>query len=112
MGFPEETLVSLATAGFLFDVGKAEIPEEILNAPNQLDKEVFWSVKKHVESSLRIAEEAGITDHDVLETIATHHERFDGSGYPSGLLRTKIPLFGRMLPSYGLLLPLAGEGGA
>lgn len=96
MGFPEETLVSLATGGFLFDVGKAEIPEDVLNAPDQLDKEVMWSVKKHVESSLRIAEEAGIHDHDVLEMIATHHERFDGSGYPNGLLRTKIPLFGRM----------------
>jgi HD-GYP domain-containing protein (c-di-GMP phosphodiesterase class II) len=96
MGFPEETLVSLATGGFLFDVGKAELPEEVLNAPDQLDKEVFWSVKKHVESSLRIAEEAGIHDHDVMEMIATHHERFDGSGYPTGMLRTKIPLFGRM----------------
>jgi HD-GYP domain-containing protein (c-di-GMP phosphodiesterase class II) len=96
MGFPEPILVSLATGGFLLDVGKAELPEEILNAPDQLDKEVMWSVKKHVEGSLRICEEAGIADHDVREMIATHHERFDGSGYPSGLLRTKIPLFGRM----------------
>jgi HD-GYP domain-containing protein (c-di-GMP phosphodiesterase class II) len=96
MGFPEEILVSLATGGFLLDVGKAELPEEVLNHPNQLDKEVFWSVKKHVESSLRITEEAGIHNPDVLEMIATHHERFDGSGYPHGLMRTKIPLFGRM----------------
>jgi HD-GYP domain-containing protein (c-di-GMP phosphodiesterase class II) len=96
MGFPEPILASLATGGFMLDVGKAELPEEMLNHPDQLDKEVFWSVKKHVESSLRITEEAGIVDHDVLEMIATHHERFDGSGYPSGLLRTKIPLCGRM----------------
>jgi HD-GYP domain-containing protein (c-di-GMP phosphodiesterase class II) len=96
MGFPEQVLVSLATGGFLLDVGKAELPEEILNAPDQLDKEVFWSVKKHVEGSLRICEEADIHNPDVREMIATHHERFDGSGYPSGLMRTKIPLFGRM----------------
>lgn len=96
MGFPEPVLVSLATGGFLLDVGKAELPEEVLNHPNQLDKEVMWSVKKHVEGSLRICEEAGIQDPDVREMIATHHERFDGSGYPSGLLRTRIPLFGRM----------------
>jgi HD-GYP domain-containing protein (c-di-GMP phosphodiesterase class II) len=96
MGFPEPVLVSLATGGFLLDVGKAELPEEVLNHPNQLDKEEMWSVKKHVEGSLRICEEAGIHDPDVKEMIATHHERFDGSGYPSGLLRTKIPLFGRM----------------
>ena len=81
-----------ATRAMLSDTS----PEEVLNAPDQLDKEVFWSVKKHVEGSLRIAGEAGIDDHDVMEMIATHHERFDGSGYPNGLLRTRIPLFGRM----------------
>jgi HD-GYP domain-containing protein (c-di-GMP phosphodiesterase class II) len=96
MGFPEPVLVSLATGGFLLDVGKAELPEEVLNAPNQLDKEVMWAVKKHVEGSLRICEEAGIHNPDVREMIATHHERFDGSGYPAGMMRTKIPLFGRM----------------
>jgi HD-GYP domain-containing protein (c-di-GMP phosphodiesterase class II) len=96
MGFPEQILVSLATGGFMMDVGKAELPEEVLNAPDQLDKEVMWSVKKHVEGSLRICEEAGIDNPDVRDIIAFHHERFDGSGYPNGLLRTKIPLFGRM----------------
>jgi HD-GYP domain-containing protein (c-di-GMP phosphodiesterase class II) len=96
MGFPEQVLVSLATGGFLLDVGKAELPEDVLNHPNQLDKEVFWSVKKHVEGSLRICEDAGIHHPDVREMIATHHERMDGSGYPNGLVRTKIPLFGRM----------------
>jgi HD-GYP domain-containing protein (c-di-GMP phosphodiesterase class II) len=96
MGFPEPILASLDTGGFMLDVGKAELPEEMVNHPDQLDKEVFWSMKKHVEGSLRITEEAGIDNVDVREMIATHHERFDGSGYPSGLMRTKIPLFGRM----------------
>jgi HD-GYP domain-containing protein (c-di-GMP phosphodiesterase class II) len=96
MGFPEEVLVNLATGGLLLDVGKAEIPDHILNAPDQLSKEVFWSVKKHVESSLRIMEEAGIRDHDVHDMIRSHHERFDGSGYPDGLVGTRIPLVARM----------------
>ena len=96
MGFPEEVLMSLATGGLLLDVGKAELPDSVLNAPDQMSKEVFWAMRKHVESSLRIMEEAGIRNVDVQDMIATHHERFDGSGYPNGLSGTRIPLFGRM----------------
>jgi HD-GYP domain-containing protein (c-di-GMP phosphodiesterase class II) len=96
MGFPEEVLMSLATGGLLLDVGKAELPDHVLNAPDQLSREVFWAVKKHVQSSLRIMEEAGIHNSDVHDMIASHHERFDGTGYPHLLSGTRIPLFGRM----------------
>jgi HD-GYP domain-containing protein (c-di-GMP phosphodiesterase class II) len=96
MGFPEGVLVNLATGGLLLDVGKAELPDHVLNAPDQLSKEVFWAVKKHVESSLRIMAEAGIHNVDVRDMIRCHHERFDGSGYPDALIGTAIPLFGRM----------------
>jgi HD-GYP domain-containing protein (c-di-GMP phosphodiesterase class II) len=96
MGFPEEILVTLATGGLLLDVGKAELPDAILNAPDQMSKTVSWAMRKHVQSSLRITEEAGIRNADVHDMIRTHHERFDGSGYPDRLLGTRIPLFGRM----------------
>jgi HD-GYP domain-containing protein (c-di-GMP phosphodiesterase class II) len=96
MGFPEEVLMNLATGGLLLDVGMTEIPEQVLGAPEPLSAEVFWSVKKHVLGSLRIMSEAGIHNTDVHAMIATHHERFDGSGYPDGLSGTQIPLFGRM----------------
>jgi HD-GYP domain-containing protein (c-di-GMP phosphodiesterase class II) len=96
MGFPEEVLMNLATGGLLLDVGMTEIPEQVLSAPCALTDEVFWAVKKHVQSSLRIMEEAGIHNSDVHDMIASHHERFDGSGYPNGLSGTRIPLFGRM----------------
>jgi len=96
MGFPEDVLMNLATGGLLLDVGMTEIPESILSAPYSLTDEVFWSVKKHVQGSLRIMAEAGIYNSDVHDMIASHHERFDGSGYPEGLSGTRIPLFGRM----------------
>jgi HD-GYP domain-containing protein (c-di-GMP phosphodiesterase class II) len=96
MGFPESVLMNLATGGLLLDVGKTEIPDSVLNAPEALADEAFWAMKKHVHSSLRIMTEAGIYDSDVHDMVATHHERFDGTGYPKGLSGTKIPLFGRM----------------
>jgi HD-GYP domain-containing protein (c-di-GMP phosphodiesterase class II) len=96
MGFPESVLLDLATGGLLLDVGMTEIPESVLNAAEPLSAETFWAVKKHVVGSLRIMEEAGIHNSDVRDMIATHHERFDGTGYPEGLSGTRIPLFGRM----------------
>lgn len=96
MGFPEDVLMNLATGGLLLDVGKVELSEEVLKAPDQLKEEVFWAVKKHVQSSLRIMAEAGIHNADVQDMVRSHHERFDGSGYPDKLSGTRIPLFGRM----------------
>ncbi len=96
MGFPTELLMSLATGGLLFDVGKAELPDQVLNAPDQMTREVSWSMRQHVQGSLRIMEEAGIHDAHVYDMVRWHHERFDGSGYPDGLAGTAIPLFARM----------------
>ncbi len=96
MGFPPELLGSLASGGLLLDVGKAELPDHVLNATEQLSPELFWSMKKHVQGSLRIMEEAGIVDAYVREMVLWHHERWDGSGYPDGLKGVQIPLFARM----------------
>jgi HD-GYP domain-containing protein (c-di-GMP phosphodiesterase class II) len=51
MGFPKDVLMNLATGGLLFDVGKAELPDHVLNAPDQMSKEVFWAMKKHVQTA-------------------------------------------------------------
>jgi HD-GYP domain-containing protein (c-di-GMP phosphodiesterase class II) len=96
MGFPPELLSSLATGGLLFDVGKAELPDSVLNAPDQLSNDVRWAMRKHVLGSLRIMEEAGIDDVNAHDMVRWHHERWDGSGYPDGLKGQEIPLFARM----------------
>ena len=96
MGFTEDVLVNLATGGLLMDVGKTEISDELLSKPDELTPAETDEVRKHVENSLRIIEEAGIHQSDVREMVLAHHERHDGSGYPDRLMRNQIPLFGRM----------------
>ncbi|MEO8161964.1 MAG: HD-GYP domain-containing protein [Arenimonas sp.] len=96
MGFPAELLSSLATGGMLLDVGKAELPDSVLNAPANLSPEAYWAMKKHVQGSLRIMQESGIHDQNVHDMVRWHHERWNGSGYPDGLAGQKIPLFARM----------------
>lgn len=96
MGFTEDVLVNLATGGLLMDIGKTEIDESLLAKPDALTADETEAVRKHVENSLRIIEEAGIHHADVREMVLTHHERHDGSGYPDKLMRNQIPLFGRM----------------
>ncbi len=96
MGFTEDVLINLATGGLLMDVGKTEISDDLLSKPDALTAAETEEVRKHVENSLRIIEEAGIHHADVREMVLAHHERHDGSGYPDRLMRNQIPLFGRM----------------
>ena len=96
MGFTEDVLLNLATGGLLMDIGKTEVDEVLLAKPEPLTADETEAVRKHVENSLRIIEEAGIHNADVREMVLTHHERHDGSGYPDRLMRNQIPLFGRM----------------
>lgn len=96
MGFPEDVLVDLATGGMLLDVGKAELPEDLLTHPGTLDDGQMQEVRRHVEHGLRIVRETGITSERVYQMVRTHHECYDGSGYPQHLREGAIPLVGRM----------------
>ncbi len=84
-------------AGLLFDIGKAAISKDILEKRDALTPQELHIARTHVNESIRMCKEAGITDTDVLDGIATHHERYDGSGYFKGLVGTQIPIIGRIL---------------
>jgi adenylate cyclase len=87
----------------LHDVGKIAIPDEILHKPGRLDPEEFAIMKQHVIYGRQIIEKLAERIHgdDILtmglELVATHHERWDGSGYPAGIAGEEIPLSGRIM---------------
>jgi HD-GYP domain-containing protein (c-di-GMP phosphodiesterase class II) len=96
MGLSRGELEDLGMGALLSDVGKMQVPEAILNKPGKLTEKEFEIVKKHVAYSVRIMQESGGFSKTAIATAATHHERFDGSGYPRGLKGLQIPVLGRM----------------
>ena len=97
IGLPKKELTLLSMDGMVLDIGKLKIPGAILNKTAQLSEREFTLVKKHVELSLKMVESSSRTlPQAVIDMIASHHERFNGSGYPRALQGTQIPLYARI----------------
>ena len=96
LGISSDTLDDLAIGALLCDIGKLRLPSEILNKPDRLTEAEFEEIKKHVVHSIEIMEEAGNMNRVAIEIAATHHERFDGSGYLRSMNGPQIPVLGRM----------------
>lgn len=96
LGLDEETLRQTAMGALLQDIGKARIPEDILQKPDRLTAfEMRW-IRRHVDESQAILEDSpGITDL-MLEIVTNHHERIDGTGYPHAVAGDSIPLHAQM----------------
>jgi diguanylate cyclase (GGDEF)-like protein len=78
------------------DIGKITIPDHVLYKPSKLNDEEYEIIKKHSEAGYKIIR--NITDSDfVSEAVLSHHEWYNGSGYPQGLKGENIPLFARIL---------------
>jgi putative nucleotidyltransferase with HDIG domain len=96
LGFDEEKIQELTLSGFLHDVGKIKIPDEILFKPGHLNEQEMTIMKEHVYYGMKVLVEMGIPD-SIITTIGEHHERLDGYGYPEGLRGDEITQFGRMI---------------
>ena len=98
MGMPQDFMEAIAIASAMHDVGKIGIPDSILLKAGPLTGEEFGIMKGHTVIGGRILSGSG---HMVLQMAAsialTHHERWDGSGYPQGLTGTDIPIEGRIV---------------
>jgi diguanylate cyclase (GGDEF)-like protein/putative nucleotidyltransferase with HDIG domain len=87
---------TLALAGLVHDVGKIAVPDRILRKPGRLTDAEYESVKKHVTYGVALI--GGVLhDEAVVEAIASHHERWDGRGYPNAMPGAQTPLLGRIM---------------
>lgn len=80
----------------LHDVGKIDIPAEILNKPGRLSAEEWALMRSHPEAGVELLKGIDFPD-DVVPVILSHHEKWDGTGYPHGLAGEAIPLVARIL---------------
>jgi putative nucleotidyltransferase with HDIG domain len=92
---PEEMDV-LHTAGLLHDIGKIGIRDEILLKPSRLNDEEYETIKTHSIIGANIVGQLGLWEKE-RQVIRGHHERYDGFGYPDGLIKEDIPLLARIL---------------
>jgi diguanylate cyclase (GGDEF)-like protein len=96
LGLDDAALADLRRAADLHDVGKVAIPDAILQAPRPLDETEWAYMREHASIGARILHAApGLAG--VADTVASHHERFDGTGYPAGLAGGDIPLGARII---------------
>ncbi|MBR0566931.1 HD-GYP domain-containing protein [Azoarcus sp. L1K30] len=96
LALPREIIHEIAIGALLHDVGKAKVPDAILNKPAKLTDAEFDKMKSHVvQSKVILLGTPGISD-IALDVAAQHHERFDGTGYPNKLKGEQISLYGQM----------------
>ncbi|MCK8061311.1 MULTISPECIES: HD-GYP domain-containing protein [unclassified Fusibacter] len=88
--FDEATVRDAAVAGLMHDIGKINIPDQILNKPSSLTAEEYKVMKTHATLGYVLLMNNGNMPHQVIAAVHHHHERYDGTGYPSGLVRNEI----------------------
>jgi diguanylate cyclase (GGDEF)-like protein/putative nucleotidyltransferase with HDIG domain len=96
LGMPENEIQGVKTAALLHDIGKLAVPEHILSKPGPLTAEEFQKIKAHPKIGADIISAVPFP-YPVAPLILSHHERWDGKGYPAGLKGEEIPLGARIL---------------
>ena len=96
IGLSDESIVALRRGGYLHDLGKIAVPDEILKKGSNLSPEEWQLIKKHPITGENICKPLKSL-RLVLPIIRYHHEHSDGTGYPDGLVKGEIPLLPRIL---------------
>ena len=95
-GNDKATALEFAEAAILHDLGKLSILDTILNKPGPLDADEYETIKQHPSTGSELLKR--YPDLELaMECAASHHERWDGTGYPQGIAGEKIPLIGRIV---------------
>ncbi len=96
LGFNHELMNEIGVAGLLHDIGKITLDETILNKRGLLDDDEWFQMKKHPETSYKILSSVnGLAT--TAEYVLSHHERWDGEGYPNKIGGDSIPYFSRII---------------
>jgi putative nucleotidyltransferase with HDIG domain len=108
MGLDHSLMQALLTAAFLHDIGKLAVPEHIINKPGKLTPEEFEKMKIHPVVGADILERVKFP-YPVVPIVRSHHEAWDGSGYPDGLKGEDIPIGARVLTAVDCFDALASD---
>ena len=95
LGWTDTDINNLKKAVTLHDIGKIGIPDQIWNKPTKLTDDEYVLVRKHTVIGAEILHDIKWIDH-LSEIVRSHHERYDGSGYPDGLVGEEIPIHARI----------------
>ena len=96
LGLSRDDIQTVKVAGLLHDIGKIGIPESILKKAGKLTNEEYEIMKSHVEKSIEMIHYLPNMNY-VIPAVVSHHERYDGKGYPRGIKGEEIPFLGRIL---------------
>ncbi len=91
-----KTIERVGLGGLLHDIGKMQVPKQILNKPGKLSEAEFAIMKNHVRYGCETLEKTPGISPIALSVAAEHHECYDGSGYPRGLKGDQISLYGQL----------------
>lgn len=97
MDLSYEETVLLGKMGFLHDIGKMRVSEQILNKPEKLSNQEFEEIKKHTLYGYELLKQTKDMNPHILSGTLYHHERLDGSGYPLKIHQDKIPYYVQIL---------------
>ena len=96
LGWTDQEIENIKSCAYLHDIGKIGIPDQILNKPGQLTDEEFNLIKQHPIIGQDILKDITIIPH-LGEVTRSHHEHYDGTGYPDGLKGNEIPIQARII---------------
>ncbi|HVO97144.1 MAG TPA: HD domain-containing phosphohydrolase [Bryobacteraceae bacterium] len=108
LGLNEEERNALRAASLLHDIGKLAVPEHIISKPGRLTPEEFEKMKIHPLVGAEILERVQFP-YPVVPIVRAHHEKWDGTGYPYGLVGEEIPIGARILAAVDCLDALASD---
>ena len=96
MGLNDDQVRTIYAAGLLHDIGKISVPEDILNKSGKLSPDEYRVMQTHVNSSIEMIRHLPEMDY-LVPAVLSHHEHWDGTGYPRGLAGEEIPIAARCL---------------